>query len=133
MVKEKIRVLLVDDEIDFIQTMRFWLISKGYAVVTATDGESAIKIIKEETADIIFLDLNMPVMDGLETLKKIREFNKDLPVIIISAYIEDKQKMKEINACGISGVFYKGKDFAEGLAILEVALRTHKALKDNQG
>src|SRR3990167_11019159 len=130
--KKKLKVLLVDDEIDFIQTMRFWLISKGYAVVTATDGESAIKIIKDGPPDIIFLDLNMPVMDGLQTLKRIREFNKDLPVIIISAYIEDKQKMKEINACGISGVFYKGKDFDEGLAILEVALRTHKALKDNQ-
>lgn len=127
--KGKIRVLLVDDEIDFIQMMKFWLISKGYSVMSATDGESAIKIIKDDPPDIIFLDLNMPIMDGLETLKRIREFNKDLPVIIISAYVEDEQKMKEIKACGISGIFYKGKGFDEGLAILEVALRIHKALK----
>lgn len=126
--KEKIKVLLVDDEIDFIQTMRFLLISKGYSVMSASDGLSAIKIIKEGPPDIIFLDLNMPVMDGLETLKRIRKFNQDLPVIIISAYTEDK-KVKEINAYGISGVFYKGEDFAKGITLLEATLRTHKALK----
>lgn len=127
--KKKIKVLLVDDEIDFIQTMRFWLSSKGYSVSKALDGESAIRIIKKKAPDIIFLDLNMPVMDGLETLKRIREFNQNLPVIIISAYVTDKEKTKEITSYGISGVFYKGKNFDESLTLLETALRTHKALE----
>lgn len=123
------KILLVDDEVDFTQAMAFWLKSKGYSVTTASDGKSAISMIEENSPDIVFLDLNMPVMDGVETLKKIREFNKELPVIIISAYLEEKHKMKEINALGISGIFYKGKKFEEGLALIESVLRTHKGLK----
>lgn len=126
---KKIKVLMVDDEVDFTQTMAFWFKSRGYIVETASDGKSAIRMIKENMPDIVFLDLNMPVMDGEKTLRKIRKFKKDLPVIIISAYIEDQEKMKKVNIYGISGVFYKEKDFTEGLSLLETVLRTHKKLK----
>lgn len=126
--EKKIKCLLVDDESDFRELMSFWLRSKGYLVVEASEGEAAVKLVKEEDPDIIFLDLIMPVMDGVEALKRIREFNKDVPVIIISAYIDDR-KANDALAYGISGVFYKGKDFNEGLSLLESALRTHKQLK----
>ncbi|MBN1912965.1 MAG: response regulator [Candidatus Omnitrophica bacterium] len=128
MESKPISVLLVDDESDFTQPMAFWLNSKGYSVNVAYDGESAVKQAKENPPDIIFLDLNMPVMDGLETIKEIRKFNKDLPVIIISAYVQD-QRIRQANDYGISGVFYKGKNFTEGLLLLETALKTHKQLK----
>ncbi|HQJ16126.1 MAG TPA: response regulator [Candidatus Omnitrophota bacterium] len=126
--EKKIKALLVDDETDFRQLMSFWMQSKGYAVVEASNGEDAVRLVREEKPDIIFLDLNMPVMDGTEALMKIREFNKDVPVIVISAYVEDK-RAKEAMKAGISGVFYKGKDFQEGLALLEAALHTHRQLK----
>jgi len=103
--------------------------SKGYAVVEASNGEEAVRLARDENPDIIFLDLNMPVMDGTEALIKIRQFNKDVPVILISAYVEDK-RAKEAMKEGISGVFYKGKDFQEGLALLEAALHTHRKLKN---
>jgi CheY-like chemotaxis protein len=119
---------LVDDEADFRELMNFWLKSKGYTVIVAQEGETAVKLAEQENPDIIFLDLNMPVMDGVEALRRIREFNKEVPVIIISAYVDDK-KAKETMQYGISGVFYKGKDFQEGLSLLEAALRTHKQLK----
>jgi CheY-like chemotaxis protein len=122
------RILLVDDETDFTQPMSFWLKSKGYSVMVASNGESAIKIVKEGPPDIVFMDLNMPVMDGVTTAKKIREFNKDLPIIIISAYVDDK-RIVEATPLGISGVFYKGGDFQDGLTLLESALRTHRQLK----
>jgi CheY-like chemotaxis protein len=122
------KILLVDDETDFTQPMSFWLKSKGYSVMVASNGESAIKIVKDETPDIVFMDLNMPVMDGVTTVKKIREFNKDIPVIIISAYVDDK-RIVEATPLGISGVFYKGGDFQDGLTLLESALRTHRQLK----
>jgi len=123
-----IKILLVDDESDFTQPMSFWLKSKGYSVLVAPSGEDAIKIIKEQPVDIIFMDLNMPVMDGVTTVKKIREFNNTVPIIIISAYVDDK-RISEATNYGISGVFYKGEDFQAGLALLESALRTHKQLK----
>ena len=125
---EDIKVLLVDDEADFRQVMTFWLESKGYKVIPAKDGQEAIDSARDNKPDIIFLDLNMPNIDGFEALKKIREFEKNTPVILISAYVEDK-RMKEIMNYGVSGVFYKGKDFQEGLSLLESALRTHKKLR----
>jgi len=126
--EKNIKVLVVDDEADFREVMMFWLESKGYSVIKASDGEGAIRLVKEEEPDIIFLDLNMPVMDGVEALKKIREFNTTIPVIFISAYVDDK-RVNEAIGYGVSGVFYKGKDFQEGLALLESVLRTHKKLK----
>lgn len=126
--ENEIKVLIVDDEDDFRKLLAFWLKSRGYCVVTASNGQEALNLAKTEKPDIIFLDLNMPVMDGADALKELRQFNKDVPVIIISAFVDDR-KAKEAMDLGISGVFYKGKDFQEGLSLLEAALRTHKQLK----
>ncbi len=123
--KEKAKVLLVDDESDFRQVMSFWLESKGYTVVMADNGDNAISMFKEHHPDIILMDINMPVMDGIESVKKIRALDKQVPVIIISAYLDDK-RINEVRKEGLSGVFYKGTNFQEGLALLESALRTHK-------
>jgi len=127
----KTKVLLVDDEQDFTQPMSSWLTAKGYSVRVANDGEGAIKIVKEDTPDIVFLDLKMPVMDGVEVLRRIREFNKTLPVIVITAYIDDP-KAKEVNSYGISGVFYKGADFMEGLSLIESVLRISERSKNKK-
>lgn len=126
--EKKIKVLVVDDESDFRQLMVFWLQSKGYSVLSAADGETGVKMAKEDNPDIILMDLRMPNMDGVETISKIREFDKDTPVIIITAYTDDPKAVAAM-AHGISGVFYKGKDFTEGLSLLEAVLRTHKKLK----
>ena len=122
------RVLVVDDEYDFRQLMVVWLQSKGFNVTPLPDGNIAMKFIKETPPDIVFMDLNMPVMDGVETLKRIRDFNKDVPVIIISAYL-DRLRLTEVKPYNVSGVFYKGEDFEKGLVLLETTLRTHKKLK----
>jgi two-component system response regulator (stage 0 sporulation protein F) len=125
---KNIKILLVDDEADFRQLMMFWLKSKGYSVISASDGKSAIQLVKNEQPDIVFLDLRMPVMDGVEVLKRIRKFNKDIPIIVISAYVNDPGA-RDVTSYGISGVFYKGKNFEEALPLLETALRTHKRLR----
>jgi len=127
--KEK-KILLVDDEQDFLQLMKFWLESKGYSVVTAGDGEAAIDLVKKEELNIILIDLRMPKMDGVETIKRIRGFNKDIPIIVISAYVDDPMATESMKY-GISGIFCKHKDFQEGLSLLESALRVHKNLKHN--
>jgi len=116
--EKKIKALLVDDETDFRQLMSFWMQSKGYAVVEASNGEEAVRLARDENPDIIFLDLNMPVMDGTEALIKIRQFNKDVPVILISAYVEDK-RAKEAMKEGISGVSIRAKIFRKALPFLK--------------
>jgi two-component system response regulator (stage 0 sporulation protein F) len=128
MEKQKIKILVVDDEADFRQILKFWLESKGYAVVTADNGEDSLKKTKEENPDLIFMDLRMPVMDGVEAIKRIREFNQEVPIIVISAFVEDP-KVKEVLDYNISGEFYKGEDFNKSFVLLESVLRTHKKLK----
>lgn len=120
-----VKVLVVDDEADFREMLRFWLASNNYTAIAVSDGASAIKAIKEEAPDIVFLDLNMPVMSGAETLKNIREFNQNLPVIIISAYLE-AAFLKEMAFYGFSGIFYKGGKLKKSLILLETVLRAHK-------
>ena len=119
---KEITILLVDDEADFTGPMSYWLNAKGYSVRVVPDGQAAINLIKRQKPDIVFLDFNIPVMDGIATLAKIREFDKELPVVIISAYVDDL-KVKEVESYGISGVFYKGDDFEKGLSLLESILK----------
>ena len=128
MAKKKTTILMVDDEPDFIKPMSFWFGSKGYNVVTASSGMEALGKIQKKMPDIIFLDLRVPGMDGLATLDNIRKISKEVPVIIISAYVE-QVTMKDLEPHNISGVFYKGKNFEEGLVLVESVLRAHKKLK----
>ena len=123
-----IRVLVVDDEADFRNLMTFWLESKGYKVITAVDGKGAIELVRHKKADIVFMDLRMPIMDGVDALKNIRTFDAITPIIIISSYIADP-KIQEARSLGMSGVFYKGADFDASLPLLEAVLRTHRNLK----
>ena len=123
------KIIVVDDEEDFLFTMEYWLKSKDYEVKAATNGLKALDLAKTFNPDLILLDVNMPGIDGIETLKRIREFNKEVPVIIITAYVGE-ERVNEASAYKISGLFYKDKDFKEGLSMLESVLRTHKKLKE---
>lgn len=130
MTAKKALVLVVDDEVDFRNLLKFWLESKGYAVVAASGGAEAVKFAKDKNPDIIFMDLRMPEVDGLEAISRIRKFNKDVPIIIITAFVNDS-KAKHAMGLGISGIFNKSRDFTESLTLLESALRTHKRLKES--
>ena len=130
MEKEKqTRILLVDDQRDFIETISYWMKSKGYTVFVCRSGEEALKSIQsEEPFHVVFLDVQMPQMNGIETLKKIRETNKSIPVILVTAYPENPI-VAEANEYGISGVFPKEGSFEKLTGVIEVALRMHKGLK----
>ena len=127
----KKKILLVDDEKDFLFGLEYWLKSKGYEVTTANDGLTGIELVKSFKPDLVFLDINMPGIDGVETLKRIREFNSDIPAIIISAFVENK-KIDEAATLKISGIFSKDRDFEEGLFLIQSALKTHKKLKEEK-
>ena len=121
-----LKILLVDDQPDFIETLTFWLKSKGHAVSSALDGEGGIQLIQTERFDLVFLDVHMPKMDGLEALAKIRTLNKNLHVILLTAYPEEgiTDKAKEL---GISGFFPKEGNFEKLTNAIEVALRIYKS------
>jgi DNA-binding NtrC family response regulator len=85
MVEElKAKVLLVDDEEDFLTTLAERLEVRGLKVNTVTRGEDAIAQVDDQNFDLIVLDLSMPGIDGLETLKRIKAKQPDAEIIILS-------------------------------------------------
>lgn len=78
----KIRILLVDDEQDFVESLAERLLLRDFDVVTTLNGIDAIKIVKDREFDVIFLDVKMPGMDGIEVLKQIKKL-KPLPQVIM--------------------------------------------------
>ncbi|MFB0559283.1 MAG: sigma-54-dependent transcriptional regulator [Dehalococcoidales bacterium] len=84
--KKKTKILVVDDEAIIRESLRDWLSDVGHQVLTAEDGPQALEIIEEEKPGIVFADLVMPGMDGIELLKKAKEISPGIEVIIITAY-----------------------------------------------
>ena len=82
----KANVLLVDDEEQFLKVLSQRLEGKGLKVDTSTSGEDALKKVKGKDFDAIILDLVMPGMSGIETLKRIRSENPDLQIILLTGH-----------------------------------------------
>lgn len=82
----KINILVVDDEKVVRESLYNWFTQEGYAVKTASDAYEALKILQEEVFDIVLVDIKMPKMDGLTLLRKIKEIDQNLLIIIITAY-----------------------------------------------
>ncbi len=80
----KAKVLLVDDEADFLATLAERLETRGMKVNTATSGEDAVAKVESQSFDLIILDLAMPGIDGLETLKRIKAKQPDAEIIMLS-------------------------------------------------
>ena len=80
------KVLLVDDEKDFLETMSERMQARDMNVTTTTSPKDALKKVQEESYDAIILDLMMPEMDGLETLKELKKKNPDIQVILLTGH-----------------------------------------------
>ncbi len=102
----RIRVLLVDDEKVFTDSLTKVLIKRGINVQTAADGYKALKLLRNGGLDVIVLDMRMPGMDGLDTLKAIREHDTLTPIILLTGYIDVKQVSDALKE-GASEVLFK--------------------------
>lgn len=88
---KKIKILLVDDELDILEFLSYNLIKEGYEISTATNGLEALKKAKADKPDLILLDVMMPEMDGIEACEKIKKVDslKDVLIVFLSARIEE--------------------------------------------
>lgn len=116
------KLLLVEDEEDLSFIIAKALRKIGYAVDTAFDGEEALYMYKLSEYDLIILDLNLPVKDGLEILKAIREKDTHTKILILSARTQVEQRVEGLNF-GANDYMVKPFDFAELEARINALLR----------
>jgi CheY-like chemotaxis protein len=111
------RVLVVDDEHDMRMALRMFLERSGHTVQEAEDGESALSTLHTTGADVVLLDMRMPGMDGAQTLGKIRERFKELPVIMVTGYgsADSAKDVLEIGASSYISKPFKNQELVEAL------------------
>ena len=123
------RVLIVDDEKLIVKGIRFSLEKDDYEVDTAYDGGEALEKAKENTYDVILLDLMLPVMNGMDVCRQIREFS-DVPIIMLTAKGEDMDKILGLEY-GADDDITKPFNILEVKARIKAILRRTRAAKKN--
>jgi len=122
------KLLLVDDEEGIRKVLGISLTDLGYQVFTAENGEEALKIFRRENPPIVLTDIKMPVMDGIELLRKIKDENPDTEVIMISGHGDMDLAIKSLKYRAIDFVTKPIND-----DILEIALgRAHEKIRMRQ-
>ncbi len=115
------KILVVDDEKLLVKGIKFNLENEGYEVGTAYDGKTAVEMARQESFDLIILDLMMPEMDGLQACMQIREFS-NVPVIMLTARGEDADKIMGFE-CGADDYVTKPFNILELKARIRAMLR----------
>ena len=124
------RVLVVDDEAQILKTLRTNLKARGYEVLTAADGESALAMAARDHPDVVILDLGLPGMDGVEVINGLRGWS-EVPIIVLSAREQEGDKVLALDA-GADDYVTKPFGMDELLARLRAAVRRGTAATGEQ-
>ena len=119
------KVLIVDDEKDFLDIMAERMGARGVEVSTTTSAENALKMVCKETYDVVIMDLMMPEMDGFKALKLFKETRPDLPIILLTANVPEEKCIEAIEL-GAMDVIEKPAD----LNLLTQKIKDAKARKN---
>jgi len=120
----KARLLIVDDEKDFLDIMAERIRTRGMDVSTATSAQKALSMIRKETYDVVIMDFLMPEMDGFKALKLFKETRSDLQIILLTANLREEECI-EAKRLGAMDVIEKPAD----LNLLTQKIEEAKALK----
>lgn len=115
------KIMVVEDDLQIRNFIAYTLEGEGYKVLEADNGKQALKIMVAEKVDLMLLDLGLPDIDGIEVLKKTREWS-EIPIIIVSARDQDKEKVVALDY-GADDYLTKPFSATELLARIRVALR----------
>ncbi len=94
---EQIKVLLVDDEEEFVKTLAERIQMRKLGSNVALNGEQALKLVKDEVPDVMVLDLKMPGIDGMEVLRRVKKAYPDVQVIILTGHGSEKDEKEARN------------------------------------
>lgn len=122
-------ILIVEDDLQIQSFIGYTLEEAGYQVLKTAKGEEAVRMAVMEKVDMMLLDMGLPDLDGMEVLRKLREWS-EMPVIIVSARDQDKEK---VNALDMGADDYLTKPFSarELLARIRLALRHYYRMAGN--
>jgi DNA-binding response OmpR family regulator len=115
------RILVVDDEPRYIRLMEANLISEGYNVYKAANGQEAVESVAENQPDLVLLDIMMPVLDGFTACERIREFS-NVPIIVVTAKGEERDRVRGLDL-GADDYIVKPFSATELLARVRSVLR----------
>lgn len=126
---QKISVLIIEDEKSICDFISKTLNSHEYKVMTAFNGKDGLTMITSSLPDVVLLDLGLPDMDGLDVIRKTREWSS-LPIIVISARTQEKEKVAALDA-GADDYITKPFGTFELLARIRTAIRHNNRLSDD--
>jgi two-component system NtrC family response regulator len=123
-------ILVVDDEPNYLIVLSELLKEEGFEVITAQKGEDGLKIVQDTDLDLVITDMRMPGMDGLELLKAVKSYNKDLPVIMITAFGEVEKAVVAMKAGAYN---YLAKPFNNEELLLNIrkGIEHYSLLREN--
>ena len=121
------RILIVDDDESMNKSMSLVLKRKGYDVSISYNGADAIEKVRFRPFDIIFMDIKMPVMDGVETFETIKKIRPDAIVMMMTAYAVEDLIQKALRE-GAYGIIYKPLDIEKTLAAIEEVKRKNEGM-----
>lgn len=129
---ESVRIMVVDDEPSVLESFKMILKIKDYDVTTFPDGPSALAKLEKDKYDVAFIDYKLPGMDGLEVLKKIKEIDPEVEVIIVTAYATESS---HANAITLGALEYLRKPFLmeEIYELVERGLRRKRSKTSRSG
>jgi DNA-binding response OmpR family regulator len=115
------RILVVDDEPRYVRLMEANLISEGYEVIKAYDGQSAVEMVADKQPDLVLLDVMMPGLDGFGACERVREFSS-VPIIMVTAKGEEQDRVRGLDV-GADDYIVKPFSATEVLARVRAVLR----------
>jgi CheY-like chemotaxis protein len=117
---DKPRILIVDDDLSQCESISLVLRRRGYTATTVNDGPDAIEKVKKRPFDIIFLDIKMPRMNGVEAYKRIKKIRPEANIIMITAHVSD-DLVQEARQKGANGILYKPLDMDKLIRLIDEA------------
>lgn len=114
-------ILIVDDEPRYLRLMEANLVTEGFHVFQATNGQEAVDMVVEKHPDLVFLDIMMPILDGFGALERIREFS-NVPIIIVTARGSENDRVRGLDL-GADDYIVKPFSATELLARARAVLR----------
>jgi len=126
-----LNIMVVDDELIVRESLKGWLEKFGYGVHTAEDAQDALEKLESETYDVLFVDIKMPGMDGIELLKKVKEDQPDVIVVMITAHGSIESAIAAMKA-GASDYLMKPFDPEDLELLIEKLVQTKRLVDQNK-